>query len=803
MIPLLGCFCFYSRLPAVNPRIVCSLTAAMACLLPPAALLSASEKPTDAAELAQYYGFTGVELFELNQRAGNMISGDFSEDGLTDLLLVDNRDSCLKLLRQRTADEQQTQRTKDHVNDLRSDWRFEFIDIPVDKQVAGLAAGDFNADGRTDIAYVGMPDRLVVRYQHGDKKAEWTKSWSVRLPGLAPVAWMLSAGDLNGDGRDDVVVLGKTAMYIVYQNDRGQMDTPQRLINTSTQLSLVQAADINGDGRDDVCYMANEGSDRGLCARLQTADGRLGPELCFDLQQPRSVTVSDVDQDPGREILTIDQRTGRLVVSRLQTPEESDPSAPRSLVHFGIGDGSSSGRNRAVAVGDVDGDGLSDVVVTDPENAQVLLFRQSGIDGLGPAETFSGLLGASNACMVDLDGDGQQEVMLMSEPENVVAFSRFENGRLTFPKPVTRAQEGKTLCGIQVLKTNGKPSLAIVTKSKGRSKKDLLRLYQMTLSADGAAEATDRAAEFNAAGVTGNPGLRIMAMDANADGNEDLLIVPQGSGSEGVVTFLSDDRGLLSDTPHPHRLNLGKGTPGPLFVHDQTLLVGRGAFARAMQLRDQRWTVADQFNATEEKARIAGAVGMDYDNDGTDEVVLIDTGTDRLRILRNDSGLFRPWREVELGSFKFRSAVVSDLNGDQADDLLLFGDQRISVMYSGHAVTALSEIASWESDRDDAYAADVISGDINGDNINDLVVIDTSIDGLELLSVSPTAGIQAATHFRVFEEKRLVSSADSRGTEPREGIVVDVTGDGLKDLILLCHDQLLVYPQDSGAGSPD
>ena len=121
MIPLLGCFCFYSRLPAVNPRIVCSLTAAMACLLPPAALLSASEKPTDAAELAQYYGFTGVELFELNQRAGNMISGDFSEDGLTDLLLVDNRDSCLKLLRQRTADEQQTQRTKDHVNDLRSD----------------------------------------------------------------------------------------------------------------------------------------------------------------------------------------------------------------------------------------------------------------------------------------------------------------------------------------------------------------------------------------------------------------------------------------------------------------------------------------------------------------------------------------------------------------------------------------------------------------------------------------------------------------------------------------------------------
>ncbi len=758
----------------------------------------AADDSDSTVDLSQFYGFSGIELYKLNRRAGNMISGDFSHDGLTDLLLVDNRNSCLKLLRQRTSEEQRSKRSKSHVNDLQSDWRFEFTEISVDKQVAGLASGDFNADGRIDIAYVGLPDRLVIRYQQGERKIEWSKSWSIRLPGLAPVARMVSAGDLNGDERTDLVVLGKTAMYIVCQSDGGVMETPQRLINTSTQLSMVQAGDVNGDGRDDVCYMANEGSNRGLCVRLQTANGRLGPELCFDLQQIRSVTVSDVDEHPGREILTIDQRTGRLVISRLQTPEESDPSAPRRLVHFGIGDGKSSGQNRAIAAGDVDGDGRTDVVVTDPENAQVLVFRQNGIDGLGPAETFPGLLGATNVCMVDFDSDGQQEVMLMSEAENVVAFSRFLNGRLTFPKPVTRAQEGKTLCGIQVMKTKGKPTLVICTKSKGRSKKDLLRLYQMTLSADGTAEATDRAAEFDAGGVAAKPGPRLIAMDVNADENEDLLIAPRGSGSEGVITFLSDEAGLLSDTPHSHRLNLGSGTAGPLFVHGSALLVGRGAFARAMKLHKQRWTVADQFNAAEEKARIVGAVGMDYDHDGTDEVILIDTGIDRLRILRNESGLFRPWREVELGSLRFRSAIVADLNGDQADDLLLFGDQRMSVMYSGVAVTELTEVASWESDRDDAYATDVISGDFNGDDVIDLAVSDTSINGLELLSLSQSDGIQAATHFRVFEEKRLVSSSQSRGTEPREGIVADVTGDGRKDLILLCHDQLIVYPQDSG-----
>ena len=110
----------------------------------------------------------------------------------------------------------------------------------------------------------------------------------------------------------------------------------------------------------------------------------------------------------------------------------------RRLVHFGISDGASSGQNRAMAVGDIDGDNLTDVVITDPENAQVLVFRQNGIDGLGAAEVFPGLLGATDACTVDVDRDGRAEVVLMSEIENVVALSRFENGRLTFPKPVTK-----------------------------------------------------------------------------------------------------------------------------------------------------------------------------------------------------------------------------------------------------------------------------------------------------------------------------------------------------------------------------
>jgi hypothetical protein len=33
----------------------------------------------------------------------------------------------------------------------------------------------------------------------------------------------------------------------------------------------------------------------------------------------------------------------------------------------------------------------------------------------------------------------------------------------------------------------------------------------------------------------------------------------------------------------------------------------------------------------------------------------------------------------------------------------------------------------------------------------------------------------------------------------RESLIADVTGDGRKDLILLSHDRVLLYPQDDGA----
>ncbi len=793
------CFSTMSTLMSTSLRRGCFLISA-AALITLLTLtqrpLAASDDATEVNSLAQYYGFSGLELFKVDRRAFNLVHGDFTGDGLNDVMFVDNRGSALRLMAQRNAADQKVTRQTGKINDLASDWRFEERSVPVDKTLAGIAVGDFNGDGRLDVACIGTPDELSIRYQPEPGQKEWSKKWTTRLPGLEPVAWMLSAGDLNSDKRDDIVVLGKEVTYVIYQNDQGEMETPKPLINTSPQLSMIQFADLNGDGHNDLCYLANDGKSRRLCARMQSKDGRLGPEVCFGLDQPRSVTLSNVDQKPGHEVITVESRTGRVLVSALHLAESDVDALPSRLLQYGIGTAGAS-RDRAVVTGDIDGDKLTDVLVSDPEQAQLLLYRQNGIDGLGMAEIFPGLLGVSDLALSDLDGDARLDIVLLSSKEGVIATTHFEEGRIQFPESIFKKPEGSEFAALSVIESAGQPQIVVaVTQGTGNSTK--LEFQRLTRSESGEWTPVTGDRKIELTGAVGARGLRLVSMDVNKDGRMDLLSVPSGTAKAGIQVLLQQENGSLDLIKQKSDLDLGVAAAGRTFVSGDRLLVARDSFAREMSFGDTGWKVEDQFNAGETSASLEGVASLNLDGKDGDEIVLVDTGVRRLRVLQKEEGLYRPWKEVDLGSLQFTSTIVADLNGDSRDDLLLVGSQYFSVLYTGRSDSELRELASFESDRKDSYPADVIAGDINHDGHIDLTVIDTSIDGLEILNLDAEKGLREATHFRVFEEKRLVSAETERGTEPREGIVVDVTSDGRPDLIVLCHDRLILYPQDSG-----
>lgn len=780
----------------------CAATAVAATLL---ALLAIPGRVVPADEpdssLSGHYGFNPLEIFKLQLRSSNLVAADLNNDGRTDLILIDNSNSRLDLLKQRDkpAPKTSTPVGPGKVNAIDNDTRFEHVKISVDREVGALSVGDFNSDGRKDLAFFTLPDQLNIVYQSA--KGDWTNRKKTRLADVQAVPWILAAGDLNGDKKDDVVVLGTRDTYLLYQQANGELGTPTRLMNTAEKLGLAQIADVDGDGRNDLSYLTGADQEHPLCIRLQQSDGRLGPEIRCDLPKPRGVTFANIDGKPGDEILAVEAQTNRVKVHQLQRPEVKAGELAGQLIQYGFGQ--QGGRGRDLAIGDVDGDGLNDVVVTDPEAAQMIVFLQQKGAGLDLGNSFPGLMGADHVRVADLDGDKKAEVVVLSVKEKTIGLSRMENGRLTFPQGVSLVAEKETSLQPMALELadlngDGRPEIVYVGKEGTSSAKYFLKAMTRGSGGEWRPFKFGEDAGVPLTSLKSTPD-RLMSLDANHDGRPDFLVF---AGTDRAPLFLaSNSSGRPTEVLAEGGFGLGNVDAGGLFVGQldkPAILVAQNSFARNVEVgENNQWKVIDQYNAAEAQAKIAGAATIDLDGEPGREIVLVDLGVKKLRAMRKEGTVYRPWREIDLGSFPYKSSHVADLNGDGREDLLLFGTGKFGVLYAGQTDPRLKMIADYETKLEKTHFTDLVAGDLNGDGQMDIALLDTQAQYLEILNFNPAVGLRHALYFKVFEAKSI--NAEERvGADPREAVIADVTGDGRLDLVILCHDRVLVYPQDDG-----
>lgn len=173
----------------------------------------------------------------------------------------------------------------------------------------------------------------------------------------------LAAGDLTGDGIVDVAVMSgqlyaSPNLSVLPGDGFGGLGTAQTYrVAPSENTRGVAVGDVNGDGRADVVLTRGMNSPTWIWQYVQGDGGMLeGPTPIPSYDIPSEVAIADVDGDGINEVLVLHTGWARLSVYR--TDEQGIIAGAEAVpVPYGNYDA------HAIAVGDVSGDGCSDVVI--------------------------------------------------------------------------------------------------------------------------------------------------------------------------------------------------------------------------------------------------------------------------------------------------------------------------------------------------------------------------------------------------------------------------------------------------------
>ncbi|HSH94508.1 MAG TPA: VCBS repeat-containing protein [Roseimicrobium sp.] len=743
------------------------------------------------APAAGRFGFGGPEIFPIDNQFGQLRTADIDGDGLQDIVVVNNSRSKINILFNQTGKKlpKPTDKVpmKRELNELPPDARFRIDSIASEKRIASLVVTDLNGDGRPDIAYYGEPKELVVQYNQGTNGWSAPKRWSIEDGQLSPNA--LTHGDINGDKREDLVLLGDNTMYVILQGDAGLKAEPEKVPYTGV-VKAVQILDVNGDRRNDL-LLVNWDSPTPFRFRLQSAEGQLGPEIHFSSPPVRSYTADDLDGDGRTEIMTIAANSGRAQVSnfgkRAAEPLVGDIKAGQFQV---LPLNKTDKGRRGVAWADVNGDGLDDLLVAEPGSGLLTVCLQQADGVLGAPKSFPTLTGVSELAVSDWDGDGIPEIFLLSTDERQVGVTRLDkNGRIAFPEIIPT--EGRPLAfTVGVMKPGAKSTLVVVVDQDGK------RTVQFR-EAGGAMRSRKFLESFKStpSGVS--------LQDVNQDGKMDLVVLVPYEKIKFLVATAEDFEELDLAAPggaveQPWMTSLDVDADGK-----PELLLAQKNFLRAVVLKSEitggktNWNlqVKEQINGAASNSRITGATAVTGAS-GTPTLFLFDAETKALTVCdRDKSGVWRTVRNLPLPVTEFTGLQSISLGARKPNTVAFLGMNNVGWMTLSGDVWELTDLDGYETPIKDGFLMDVVTGDLNNDGRKDLVYLESAKNYIDIVTYEKPHRLVSSDRWQVFEE-RTFRSRRNNAPEPREAAVVDVTGDGKKDLVVIVHDRILVYPQE-------
>lgn len=284
------------------------------------------------------------------------------------------------------------------------------------------AVADFNRDGKPDLAITEQSSNQVTLLLNNTLPTPYPGGRSFSAPhqlinGYGNMADSVAVGDFNHDGLQDLAVsyLEDNAVRVLLNNGTGPSNfNPATAYTVGKQPYFIAAADLNADGYDDlVTVNTTDGTVSVLLNNGVTSPGTFGTAQTYPVGRlPFQVAIGDLNGDgiPDLAVTNMGGNSVSILFGAAGGTFTTGPTLATGVNPFGV------------AIGQFDHSGYPGIAVTCYHTSQLYVFPNNGNGTFGTP--FITTTGSSPTSVVvgDFNRDGKLDIVTGNSIANDVSF---------------------------------------------------------------------------------------------------------------------------------------------------------------------------------------------------------------------------------------------------------------------------------------------------------------------------------------------------------------------------------------------